>query len=77
MTHEEQKIITSLDKCNFKQIHKYYQEKSEERKAMSKEEKQVCEFVVYLDTHSTVFIKICDLFACLQSCYFFYHFISY
>eukprot|EP00057_Strongylocentrotus_purpuratus_P019907 XP_011674381.1 PREDICTED: DNA topoisomerase I, mitochondrial-like isoform X1 [Strongylocentrotus purpuratus] len=40
MTHEEKAIIKDMKKCNFKQIHAYYQRKSEERKAMSKEEKQ-------------------------------------
>ncbi|XP_063951436.1 DNA topoisomerase I, mitochondrial-like [Lytechinus pictus] len=40
MDAEEVAIIKDLKKCNFKQIHAYYQRKSEERKAMSKEEKQ-------------------------------------
>lgn len=37
----EQKIITDLDKCDFSEIHKYFVDKSEARKALSKEEKQV------------------------------------
>lgn len=41
MTPEEKEIITDLKKCNFKQINAYFQKKTEERKAMSKEEKKV------------------------------------
>ena len=41
MTKEEKEVITDLTKCNFNQIHEYYKRKSEERKAMSKEEKKV------------------------------------
>ncbi|KAK7865109.1 hypothetical protein R5R35_014641 [Gryllus longicercus] len=40
MTDEEKQIITDLAKCNFKQMHAYFVAKSEERKAMSKEEKK-------------------------------------
>ncbi|XP_009472314.1 PREDICTED: DNA topoisomerase I, mitochondrial isoform X4 [Nipponia nippon] len=40
MTLEEQKIIKDLDKCDFTEIHKYFVDKSEARKALSKEEKQ-------------------------------------
>ncbi|XP_016114519.1 DNA topoisomerase I, mitochondrial [Sinocyclocheilus grahami] len=41
MTKEERKLIKMLSKCDFSQIHKYFVEKSEERKNMTKEEKQV------------------------------------
>lgn len=41
MTDKERKVITDLSKCNFKPMALYFQEKSEERKAMSKEEKKV------------------------------------
>ena len=41
MTHDEKAKIKDLKKCNFKYIHAYYQKKSEERKALSKEEKAV------------------------------------
>ncbi|EEC15652.1 DNA topoisomerase I, putative, partial [Ixodes scapularis] len=40
MTPKEAELITDLSKCNFKEIDVYYKQKSEERKAMSKEEKQ-------------------------------------
>ncbi|XP_072707228.1 DNA topoisomerase I, mitochondrial isoform X2 [Ciconia boyciana] len=40
MTSKEQKIIKDLDKCDFREIHKYFVDKSEARKALSKEEKQ-------------------------------------
>ncbi|XP_068019305.1 DNA topoisomerase I, mitochondrial isoform X2 [Melanerpes formicivorus] len=40
MTSEEQEIIKQLDKCDFSEIHKYFVDKSEARKALSKEEKQ-------------------------------------
>ena len=40
MTPKEKEKITDLKKCNFKQMHAYFQQKSEERKAMSKEEKK-------------------------------------
>jgi len=41
MTSKEQNIIKDLDKCDFREIHKYFVDKSEARKALSKEEKQV------------------------------------
>ncbi|XP_069477851.1 DNA topoisomerase I, mitochondrial isoform X2 [Ambystoma mexicanum] len=40
MTEEEEEKITDLEKCNFSQIHKYFFEKNEARKALPKEEKQ-------------------------------------
>lgn len=40
MTLAEQKIIKDLDKCDFSEIHKYFVDKSEARKALPKEEKQ-------------------------------------
>ncbi|XP_025969476.2 DNA topoisomerase I, mitochondrial isoform X1 [Dromaius novaehollandiae] len=40
MTPNERKIIKHLDKCDFKEMHKYFVDKSEARKALSKEEKQ-------------------------------------
>ncbi|NXO54647.1 TOP1M topoisomerase, partial [Aramus guarauna] len=40
MTLKEQDIIKDLDKCDFREIHKYFVDKSEARKALSKEEKQ-------------------------------------
>lgn len=40
MTNKEREKITDLSKCNFKQMHAYFIQKSEERKAMSKEEKK-------------------------------------
>ncbi|XP_059477353.1 DNA topoisomerase I, mitochondrial isoform X2 [Neocloeon triangulifer] len=40
MTSKEKELITDLKQCDFKQMHAYFQQKSEERKAMTKEEKQ-------------------------------------
>ncbi|XP_060099039.1 DNA topoisomerase 1-like [Heteronotia binoei] len=40
MTSEERKKIRELGKCNFEEIHKYFVEKQEARKALPKEEKQ-------------------------------------
>ncbi|XP_043283648.1 DNA topoisomerase I, mitochondrial [Venturia canescens] len=40
MTESERSKINDLQKCNFKEMHAYFLEKSEERKAMSKEEKK-------------------------------------
>ncbi|XP_027715713.1 DNA topoisomerase I, mitochondrial isoform X3 [Vombatus ursinus] len=40
MTVEEKKIIKHLDKCDFTEIHKYFVDKNEARKALPKEEKQ-------------------------------------
>lgn len=40
MTESERARITDLSKCNFKEMHAYFLQKSEERKAMTKEEKQ-------------------------------------
>lgn len=42
MTEDERKLIKKLSKCDFSKIHKYFVEKSEEKKNMTKEEKQVC-----------------------------------
>lgn len=42
MTEDERKLIKKLSKCDFSNIHKYFVEKSEEKKNMTKEEKQVC-----------------------------------
>lgn len=39
MTESERAKITDLSKCNFKEMHAYFLQKSEERKAMTKEEK--------------------------------------
>ena len=41
MTAEEAAIIKSMDKCDFTHMHQYYTERSEERKAMTKDEKLV------------------------------------
>lgn len=41
MTKDEKEIITDLKKCNFREIQEHFKNKSEERKAMSKEEKLV------------------------------------
>lgn len=48
MTPEEKEVITDLSKCNFRRMYEYFVKKSEERKAMSKEEKKVNE-VRYID----------------------------
>ncbi|NXR79458.1 TOP1M topoisomerase, partial [Pycnonotus jocosus] len=40
MTSEEQEIIKDLGKCDFREIHKYFVDKNEARKALPKEEKQ-------------------------------------
>lgn len=44
MTNDEREIITDLKKCNFRSMYEYFVQKSEERKAMSKEEKKVSFF---------------------------------
>ncbi|XP_076449754.1 DNA topoisomerase I, mitochondrial-like [Babylonia areolata] len=41
MTKEEKEIITDLRKCNFTEINEYFKVKNEQRKNMSKEEKQI------------------------------------
>ncbi|KZC06891.1 PREDICTED: DNA topoisomerase I, mitochondrial isoform X1 [Dufourea novaeangliae] len=40
MTESERSKISDLNKCNFKEMHTYFLQKSEERKAMTKDEKQ-------------------------------------
>ncbi|CAG0899093.1 unnamed protein product [Darwinula stevensoni] len=40
MTDKEREIITDLRRCDFKEMNDYFTQKSEERKSMSKEEKQ-------------------------------------
>nr|XP_006634230.2 PREDICTED: DNA topoisomerase I, mitochondrial isoform X1 [Lepisosteus oculatus]XP_015209607.1 PREDICTED: DNA topoisomerase I, mitochondrial isoform X1 [Lepisosteus oculatus] len=40
MTAEEQSLIKDLSKCDFKEIHQYFEKKTEEKKAMTKEGKQ-------------------------------------
>ncbi|XP_071785426.1 DNA topoisomerase I, mitochondrial-like isoform X1 [Asterias amurensis] len=39
MTGDERKTITNLKKCNFKELHQYFLQKSEERRNLTKEEK--------------------------------------
>ena len=41
MSKQERELITDLRKCNFNELAEYFKAKSEERKNMSKEEKQV------------------------------------
>jgi len=41
MSQSEKELITDLKKCDFTEINDYYKKKSEERKAMTKEEKLV------------------------------------
>ncbi|XP_066539652.1 DNA topoisomerase I, mitochondrial isoform X2 [Hoplias malabaricus] len=41
MTESERQVIKTLSKCDFSNIHKYFMEKAEEKKNMTKEEKQV------------------------------------
>lgn len=41
MSESEKSQITDLGKCGFNEVHAYFKMKSEERKARSKEEKQV------------------------------------
>ncbi|MBN3299128.1 TOP1 topoisomerase, partial [Amia calva] len=40
MTPRERKVITDLSKCDFTEIHKYFADKVEEKRAMTKEQKQ-------------------------------------
>ena len=40
MTHSEKKLITNLNKCNFKEMQQYFLEKSEQNRNRSKEEKK-------------------------------------
>nr|CAD7460203.1 unnamed protein product [Timema tahoe] len=40
MSDKEKEIIKDLSKCNFKHMHAYFLQKTEERKAMTKEEKK-------------------------------------
>ncbi|XP_063992983.1 DNA topoisomerase I, mitochondrial [Diachasmimorpha longicaudata] len=40
MTEDERRRIMELSKCNFTRMHEYFNQKSEERKAMSKEDKK-------------------------------------
>lgn len=41
MTAEEAAHVKSFEKCDFTNIHQYFKEKSEAKKQLSKEEKQV------------------------------------
>ena len=40
MTSSEAAVIKDFEKCDFKEIHQYFKERSEARKQMTKEEKQ-------------------------------------
>uniref|UniRef100_A0AAY4A037 DNA topoisomerase I n=1 Tax=Denticeps clupeoides TaxID=299321 RepID=A0AAY4A037_9TELE len=40
MTEDERKVIKKLSKCNFSELHAYFVNKAEEKKNMTKEEKQ-------------------------------------
>lgn len=48
MTSEEKATITDLTKCDFRDMHAYFMKVSEERKARSKEEKKVHQFIILL-----------------------------
>lgn len=41
MTAEERNLITQLDKCDFTEIHRHFQQRAEARKALPREQKQV------------------------------------
>lgn len=41
MTLEEKQLITDLNKCDFGELHAMHKQRVEDRKNMSKEEKQV------------------------------------
>ena len=41
MTKEERELIGDLKKCNFKEMHTFYLNQSEERKNRTKEQKKV------------------------------------
>ena len=41
MSDDDRKTIKKLSKCDFSELHKYFVNKSEEKKNMSKQEKQV------------------------------------
>ncbi|MEJ1271627.1 hypothetical protein NN561_002468 [Cricetulus griseus] len=41
MTAEERKLITHLDKCDFVEIHKHFMEKTEARRTLPREQKQL------------------------------------
>ncbi|XP_027259667.1 DNA topoisomerase I, mitochondrial isoform X4 [Cricetulus griseus] len=43
MTAEERKLITHLDKCDFVEIHKHFMEKTEARRTLPREKKQLKE----------------------------------
>ena len=45
MTSEEKAKITDLKKCNFGEMNEYFKAQSEARKAMTKEEKQVSNYM--------------------------------
>ena len=47
MSSEEKAKITDLKKCNFTEILDYFKKKSEEKKNLSKEEKQVGKIVLF------------------------------
>uniref|UniRef100_A0AAY4A042 DNA topoisomerase I n=1 Tax=Denticeps clupeoides TaxID=299321 RepID=A0AAY4A042_9TELE len=53
MTEDERKVIKKLSKCNFSELHAYFVNKAEEKKNMTKEEKQLTEQYgfCFLDGH--------------------------
>lgn len=66
MTADEQKQIKKLSKCDFSIIHKYFVEKSEEKKNMTKEEKQVSGYHMLIPLYWVVFF--CLFFVVCCSC---------
>jgi len=55
MTKQEREVITDMKKCNFNELAEHFKVKSEERKNMSKEEKQVCE-MFHFQLFKTVYV---------------------
>ena len=55
MTSKEAADITDFKKCDFTKMNEYFKEKSEAKKQLTKEEKQVCSanhYVLYMQTRS-------------------------
>ena len=59
MTKQEREQITDLRKCNFNELAEYFKAKSEERKNMSKEEKQVSLTSTSAGWANITLVKIC------------------
>lgn len=76
MTSEEKNQIKVFSKCDFSKIGEYYKIKAEERRNMSKEEKNVRQHGLFLIRITKLLLLILSLlYISTLSTYIYYHYV--